>query len=396
MSDSESQQGDGKIASSPGKKRFLNGWTPQLEDLMSDWADKAACARWMHERTARIYSGRDFNFAIPLVVMSGLAASGNFALNSVVGDDKEMMKYAQLGLGGLSLVTGIFQTIANTFAYSKKSESHRISAVSWGKFNRLLCIEMRLHPDERTDSMIFLKMFRQELDRLIEQSPEIPEKVINDFNSLFSKQTDLVKPEVTGILEHTEIYKDDGSRLRRIAAEATIALHYKRGIIKQLVEDEIERKTREAARESAIAATKEFLREQADARKPVGGPGPTTVLAARKQERAQELSTIAQQRAGAVAAMRERFRNPIGVASSAARNSLSADNVVVHVEPVESLPGSLPDTSTPETLHVETGVVTTQSVIPTIVAHQASESTSVIEIPDSRRQSVNENEKESS
>jgi hypothetical protein len=26
-------------------KKFLNGWTPELDDLMAEWADKAACYR---------------------------------------------------------------------------------------------------------------------------------------------------------------------------------------------------------------------------------------------------------------------------------------------------------------------------------------------------------------
>ena len=32
-------------------KRFLNGWTKELENLFAEWADKAACYRWMHEKT---------------------------------------------------------------------------------------------------------------------------------------------------------------------------------------------------------------------------------------------------------------------------------------------------------------------------------------------------------
>ena len=48
-----------KPAEAPKPKKFLNGWTPELDDLMAEWADKAACYRWMHERTEKIFSRND-------------------------------------------------------------------------------------------------------------------------------------------------------------------------------------------------------------------------------------------------------------------------------------------------------------------------------------------------
>jgi hypothetical protein len=327
---------DAQTAKPPSKKKFLNGWTSELEEMMADWADKAACYRWMHEETSRLYQGRDRYFNIPVIILSGLTAGANFAMNSLVGDDPEKQKYAQLGLGGASLLTGIIQTLMNFYAYAKLNEAHRVAGVSWGKFNRLLCIEMRLHPDERMDSINFLKMFRIELDRLIEQSPIIPKNVIQDFNHLF-KHTDVVKPEITGLLQHTKVFKDSNSRLKRIAAEATINLHYRRGVIKQLVADEIEKKTRSAAIEAArdvayevvadqnrkaaevIAQAKEakemaekatkaamIVNKSTSSNKSSG----QTLVEKQKAERQKELGTLAKQKAGLVSALKNRFTQP--------------------------------------------------------------------------------------
>ena len=98
----QSPTGDGQTPAPPQKKKFLNGWTHELEDLMADWADKAACYRWMHEKTSLIYQSRDRYFNIPVIILSSVTAGANFALNSITGDDKEMQKWAQLGLGGAS------------------------------------------------------------------------------------------------------------------------------------------------------------------------------------------------------------------------------------------------------------------------------------------------------
>jgi len=305
----------------PQKKKFLNGWTKELEELMADWADKAACYRWMHEKTSIFCQGRDNYFNYPIIILSGLTASANFALNSIVGDDKEMQKWAQIGLGGASLLTGILQTFMNKLGYAKNMEAHRVAGVSWGKFNRQLCIEMNLHPDERMDAGNFLKMFRVELDRLIEQSPSIPDKIIQQFNELFKNTPEVVKPEITGILQHTRVYKDTNSRLKRIAAEATVNLHYKRGVIKQMVIEDLEKKTRKVALEETRKMVTEMFEQQkvlnaasaaaaASARKKGLELTPSAAITEKlKQERDSELKSVAASRAGAVAELRTRFKS---------------------------------------------------------------------------------------
>jgi hypothetical protein len=324
------------IKTGSSKKKYMNGWTNELEEMMADWADKAACYRWMHEETSRLYQGRDRYFNIPVIILSGLTAGANFAMNSLIGDDPVKQRYAQLGLGGASLITGIIQTLMNFYAYAKLNEAHRVAGISWGKFNRLLCIEMRLHPDERMDNMNFLKMFRIELDRLIEQSPIIPNNVINHFNKLF-KKVDIVKPEITGLLQHTKVFKDSSSRLRRIAAEATINLHYRRGVIKQLVADEIEKRTRSTAIEAAREVAKEVVADQnrkaaeviAQAKEakeraeqvirsamvvkrstaPLKSSG-QVLVERQKAERQRELGILTKQKAGMVSALKNRFNPP--------------------------------------------------------------------------------------
>ena len=335
------------------KKKFLNGWTHELEDLMADWADKAACYRWMHEQTSKQYQGRDRYFNIPVIILSGVTAGANFALGSIFEpDDITNKKWAQLGLGGASLITGIIQTLANFYGYAKGAEANRVAGISWGKFNRQLCIEMRVHPDERMDSTNFLKMFRIELDRLIEQSPVIPDNIIKEFNRLF-KNTEIVKPEITGILEHTRVYKDTGARLKRIAAEATVAIHYRKGILKQLVVDDLETKTRNTAIEEARKVAQEIFDKQkaqlieettkavkAGAASTRATPiKPPSLVELAKAERQNEIQALAKENSGSVAALRDRFRDvikPIGGLASPPQEKNVSINTIITVRDHES------------------------------------------------------------
>jgi hypothetical protein len=111
-------------------------------------------------------------------------------------------------------------------------------------------IELALHPDERMDAFAFMKMFRIELDRLIEQSPSIPELIIRRFIYEFKEFTDVKKPDITGEIEHTSVFSDTNTRLKRIAEEAAITISQKKGLLKQLVLDDLDMKMRKMVREA--------------------------------------------------------------------------------------------------------------------------------------------------
>jgi hypothetical protein len=241
------------------KKKFQNGWTREIENLMAEWADKAVCYRWMHERTERVFSRKDMGFMFPVIILSTVTGAANFAMESVL-TDPEHKKYAQLCLGGLSIATGIISTIANRLGYASASESHKGAAILWGKFQRLIAIELSLHPDERSDCMHFLKQCRGELDRLIEQSPTIPTSIIELCKREFKQYPKVKKPEIIGDIDTTHIFIDKGGRLKKLAEEATLAIQRKKGVLKQMVLDDLEPRISDVIEHSTLPAIKEELR----------------------------------------------------------------------------------------------------------------------------------------
>ena len=220
----------------PTVKKFQNGWTREVEKLMAEWSDKAICYRWMHEKTERIYYRKDLAFMFPVIILSTVTGAANFALNSVI-TDPTAMNYAQLGLGGLSILTGIISTIANRLGYGTGSESHKIAAVLWGKFQRLIAIELSLNPDERTECMFFLKTCRAELDRLIEHSPTIPADVIEACKLEFKSYPAVRKPEIVGDINTTSIF--DSAEARNKHAEE-LAVEQKKDQFRQFMIEDLE------------------------------------------------------------------------------------------------------------------------------------------------------------
>ena len=197
-----------------------NGWTKDLETLFTEWADRASCFHWMHDKTTRKFHRNDQSLMFPVIILSTVTGAANFAINSIT-EDPVVKNYIQLGLGSLSIITGIITTIANRLAYSAAAETHQMACISWGKFNTFLCVEMSLEKSERMDAFAFIKVFRIELNRLIEQSPTIPEPIIKQFTHEFKDKTNLKKPLITGDLDYTHVFKSSINQTESILNEFT-------------------------------------------------------------------------------------------------------------------------------------------------------------------------------
>ncbi len=190
----------------PKKKKKHNGWTSEQEDLMANWSDIASCYRLLHDRTEKRYNKFNMGMTIPVIMLSTMTGTANFGMGSLFGDDTGSQRFANLAIGGVSLIAGLMTTLGNFLRFAQNMESHRVASVAWGKFQRQIAVELALHPDERHDSMDFLKICRNELDRLIEQSPPIPEVIISRFEKQFSG-TSIKKPDICNHLERTSVYK---------------------------------------------------------------------------------------------------------------------------------------------------------------------------------------------
>ena len=218
-------------------KKFLNGWTPEQERLMAEWADIAGCYKWLNDRAGNIFSRSNMMITIPVIILSTLTGTANFAIDSFIpqGSD-ELKKYVSAGIGGISIFAGILTTLGNFFQYAQKSEAHRVASIAWGKFQRQVTVELAIHPDERIDAMDFLKICRQDLDRLIEQSPPIPDPVIVAFEKEFKGIPNLKVPDICHGIEHTRVYDASKPRLGKVTAEAAMFLKYRKAALaKELV-----------------------------------------------------------------------------------------------------------------------------------------------------------------
>ena len=178
-------------------------WTKEQEELLAEWSEKATCYRWLHSRSEKLYRSRNYTFTIPVIILSTLTGTANFAMDSFVPEEHKQI--AMAAVGSVNIFAGILSTLQNFLRYAELMEGHRQSEVLWAKFGRNIAIELTLEPKRRKNADDFLNTCRQEYDQLIESSPTIDDPIINQFKRNF-KQATLKKPDICNGLDECKIY----------------------------------------------------------------------------------------------------------------------------------------------------------------------------------------------
>jgi hypothetical protein len=179
-------------------------WTDKLEEYLASTGEKAHCLSWVHKRSEQLYSTRKTFIDMPVIVGSSVIGFLN-AGSSTMFSDPQISSIA-LGIG--SLVVGILNTMGTYFGWAKRAEGHRISAIHYSKLYRFITVELSLPREERMKPSDFLKYVKDQYDRLQEISPLVPPSVIREFQSKFSKYTEISKPEEANGLEKIEVYHE--------------------------------------------------------------------------------------------------------------------------------------------------------------------------------------------
>jgi len=237
-------------------------WSPENEIIIVEWCDVAQCYKWMHSRSHEYYSNLHAFFIIPAIIFSTITGTASFAQTSL---PTHMQPYAPMVIGSINICIGILTTIQQYLKVSEFNEAHRVSAISWDKFARNIRIELAKSPNERMDAAHFLKLNRQEYDRLMETSPSIHKNIVDEFNYKFSGKIgsierkrfeELKKPDICNIIisaneNRHHWYKDAGS----MTIEDTVD-HTNIDIISE--ENDILKTERESQKQLRIQQTKKL------------------------------------------------------------------------------------------------------------------------------------------
>jgi hypothetical protein len=183
-------------------------WNSQLERILSEEGERALCFSWLHNQSHKRYTGLNIYITLPTIIMSTLAGTASIGSQTLFQNNIDLSNYV---VGTVSITVGVLNTVSSFFGWAKRSEGHRISAMTYSKIHRFILIELSLPRKERMAAKDMLKTVRDQLDRLEETSPAIPDSVINMFKSKFGETTPGVsKPEITNGLDPISVFVENG------------------------------------------------------------------------------------------------------------------------------------------------------------------------------------------
>ena len=184
----------------------IEDWSDEIEELLSEWGEVAICFAYLHNFSQRKYKLKYHHLQIPIIILSTLTGTANFATDSYVPTDYKQGFSA--GVGSLNIFCGILGTLLSFLRYSEIYEGHRISALAWSKLSRTIEIELALQDIKRKPCRDFLKVCRSEYDNLLESSPTIDLDIISMFNKKFNeKYPEVRRPLVCNGLRAIKPYK---------------------------------------------------------------------------------------------------------------------------------------------------------------------------------------------
>ena len=202
----------------------IEEWSDEIEELLSEWGEISMCYAYLHNFSQRKYKKKYHHLQIPIIVLSTLTGTANFAIDSYI--PKDFQSGFSAGVGSLNIFCGILGTLLSFLRYSEIYEGHRISALAWSKLGRSIEIELSLQDKKRKPCRDFLKVCRSEYDNLLESSPNIDLDIIQMFNKKFNdKYPDISKPLVCNGLKAITPYRPPVISDRAPEAEPKKEIH---------------------------------------------------------------------------------------------------------------------------------------------------------------------------
>lgn len=200
------------------KKQPVHDWNNQQAKLLQNWAEIASCYRWLHNQAHLSYKKQNMRFMIPLIIMSTITGTANFAQNTF---PTVIRPYIPAIIGAVNLFCAILTTLYQFLKISENMEAHRITSINFGKYSRNITVELSLPVKDRSiGGKELVKISRTEIDRLIEQSPTIPKIILDAFNNEYSN-SGITEPEIIHI-NKVDIYTDDEYKNSKIIADAGV------------------------------------------------------------------------------------------------------------------------------------------------------------------------------
>lgn len=171
-------------------------WNHALEEILRKEGEQAEALFWMHNQASVLATRYNDFIQIPAIITA--TVTGFLSATSDL--------VPPVGIGALSVVVGILGTINSYYKFSQRAEGHRITSLWYMKTYKQIECQLALPVNQRANAEIFLRSLRDEMSRVSETAPVLPEAVIMKFKAQFKDGTTSV-PIIANGLDAIKIWK---------------------------------------------------------------------------------------------------------------------------------------------------------------------------------------------
>jgi hypothetical protein len=167
---SEDQETSETDATDPTQPSF--GWNSHLEELLSDWQNRAWAAQLAHYRVASRLRTRNLWLGLPVVVLTTAVGTSLFATLS----QKQVDTWIRVVVGCVSVLAAVLAGIQTFLNFAKRADEHAVAADWYSSIRRKIEQQANTPRKGRSDPKKFLDEIRKEMNAVGSRSPEIGDR----------------------------------------------------------------------------------------------------------------------------------------------------------------------------------------------------------------------------
>ena len=187
------------------RRQIQASWNPEQENILKAWAEKASGWAWLHDKSSRYYNSTTNRFTFTSIILSTLSGGLGFMVSNWTGSAEDVQaattnRYISFTIACMNILSAGLTSMQKFVQSSEKAEVHSQMNKMFSSFCRRIVLELALQDGDRRECIEFCKSCRDEYDRLVENSPEVPMHIILNFKRVFKSATHV--PEIANGLVH--------------------------------------------------------------------------------------------------------------------------------------------------------------------------------------------------
>ena len=186
MSNPEADLALSQVQAAAYKKKINAGsWNDDYENLISQWGEKAAGLRFMHNNSSAYWRGISNNLALYSIVATTVASAASLVAGSI--DDVGAKDAVLFTAGGIGLVTSFIQSLKKFYNADEKAAEHGAIAKQFGSFYRYITLQMGMSREDRRPSDELADFALKEYERLQQEALPLRPADIKLYKKTFAK-----------------------------------------------------------------------------------------------------------------------------------------------------------------------------------------------------------------